>query len=701
MQSIIKLFQTREKDKWILPVVLLIATFVCLDLFSVNFNWMAFHERDFSKAADFVLGKGLSHLGPELVSGGFTPGPALTLLFSVPVFLFNSPRGIHVLIQLSFVLSAALVFFMIRRRLNRTIAYLSLLLFVTSYSSLQYSYAGWHASLVLPINVIIIFFYDQYLIHKKNKFLFIAGLIAGLGTQVHFSVVAISISNLVYLLFFGRRYLLKTLMYSGAGFISAFLFYIYMDYQNNLINTLYMWDRGGEIISYYDFSSLWDVYCTYVIYVIGYPRVTISSLGITVYSGWMTALIVSWGTILVYFDHYANKATTVKIVSFLLFLIITPVIFPNPPIRYLITTHPAFEILLAISIALILYKFSSQPFIKKSLITCLALMFVLNTFSLLFIIRNDVFGLDVSYRKIGRNLSFSGIQKISEILIDQLALSPRMYEERFYAFRGKTNLWVQRYPLPSDSHYMLMYQEKYPNADKTEQESVLDYGIIFVENQDVPEFNPETLEVFRVDTLEDFKAYYYKGPYFYHQRHNYPELSLEEMKAKTRETNSTVLQRNTDKLYLDIIMEIPAKRHNIKYLHKLVISGSGDALKGYTEIISFNLRESAWGYNAPYFIKDPIVKLIFRDGTHHRVSVMKRHLYSKVEKEVSKIYKRHGTLGSPILGNNYVVSPYGISFQIQDRTISDIDSVVFLNNGYGSTALDEGVNTEMRKKVKL
>jgi hypothetical protein len=68
--------------------ILFASLFVCFDLFSVNFSWLAFHERDFGRAADFVLGRGLSHLGPEMIGGGNLPGPGLTLFFSIPLIRF-------------------------------------------------------------------------------------------------------------------------------------------------------------------------------------------------------------------------------------------------------------------------------------------------------------------------------------------------------------------------------------------------------------------------------------------------------------------------------------------------------------------------------------------------------------------------------------------------------------------------------------
>ncbi|MDV5167043.1 MAG: hypothetical protein R2568_09910 [Candidatus Scalindua sp.] len=108
---------------------------------------MAFHERDFSKACDFVLGYGLNCQRPEtVIEGLYVIGPWLTLLFSIVAFVYPSPKGIHILLQLSYLLSCGLTFYLVRRHFNRSVAYLTLLFMLSSSDYMMYSFAGWHAS---------------------------------------------------------------------------------------------------------------------------------------------------------------------------------------------------------------------------------------------------------------------------------------------------------------------------------------------------------------------------------------------------------------------------------------------------------------------------------------------------------------------------------------------------------------------------
>ena len=134
MKLFYEILRNEKNDNWIISLILFISLFVCFDLFSKNFSWMAFNERDFGRAADFVLGKGLSHLGPEIIGGGNVPGPGITLLLAIPVLLFKSPVGVHVLLQLVFVGTAGLTFVLVKRHLNRTIAYLSLAFVLSNYN---------------------------------------------------------------------------------------------------------------------------------------------------------------------------------------------------------------------------------------------------------------------------------------------------------------------------------------------------------------------------------------------------------------------------------------------------------------------------------------------------------------------------------------------------------------------------------------
>ena len=130
--SLSSVLKNHSLDKWFVPLILIIAGFVCFDFFSHNFSWVSFHEREFGRAADFILGKGLNHLGPEMSGGGNLPGPFLTLLFAIPVWIFKSPQAVHVMITLTLLTTAGLAFFLTKRHLGRNVAYLTLAFTLTN-----------------------------------------------------------------------------------------------------------------------------------------------------------------------------------------------------------------------------------------------------------------------------------------------------------------------------------------------------------------------------------------------------------------------------------------------------------------------------------------------------------------------------------------------------------------------------------------
>jgi hypothetical protein len=161
--SIFTFLKNPSIDKWLVQFTLILSGLVCFDFFSANFSWTSFHERDFGRAADFILGKGLSHLGPEMIGGGNLPGPFLTLLLSIPALILKSPQGMHVMITLSLLVVVGLAFYLTKRYIGRNVAYLALAFLLTNSNFVFFSFAGWHAAFVAFINIFVLFLYDRFI----------------------------------------------------------------------------------------------------------------------------------------------------------------------------------------------------------------------------------------------------------------------------------------------------------------------------------------------------------------------------------------------------------------------------------------------------------------------------------------------------------------------------------------------------------
>ena len=106
---------TSRLNFFIFGIVIIFVSFLLYDIDNTNFSWMAFQERDYDRSIKFLLGNGLSHLGPEASGGGNLPGPFITLIYSIPILIFKEPIGIFISLQFCYILSLVISFYLIKK----------------------------------------------------------------------------------------------------------------------------------------------------------------------------------------------------------------------------------------------------------------------------------------------------------------------------------------------------------------------------------------------------------------------------------------------------------------------------------------------------------------------------------------------------------------------------------------------------------
>jgi len=684
--TLIKMFKS---DLLCVGSICLFSLFFVFDLFNLEFSWMAFQERDFSRAVNFLMGQPLSHAGPEISGGGFVPGPGLTLIFTLPALIFKSPRGIHVLIQLSYLFSLVLIFLLVKKHFNRSIALLALLILISSRNFVLYSYAGWHTSLVIPFCVLILFIFDLYWTKKKWPLLFLTGFVVGVGIQIHFTFLLYYIVLVVLAFAFLRLEAIHIVLLSLLGILLSLSFYVYHDSLNNFENSrtifLNQADQGNLLKDmltrdWFNFLRVYRIY--------GYYFRSIN--GMFFFNLLVLAMVLWW-------PGKKDFRPYLKQFLFLICLAYVPIFLPGKNARFHMMAHPAFEIWLAISIYVCFQIIRKKHWMKISFIFLFSTVWVSSLYSeVLHSKKYGLFDLHTIYYR-----PFLKIQEITDLILTDLQLSPEEYENKFYLFRGE-KIWPFHadYPLPSHSHYEMIFNAKYKDPQKNK--SILgspNQGVFIVENRHSKSVNLKNLPISKVKGFGRFTAYVYEGPYFYRQTKAYQEFFPDETKVKNWDGNSQEINRKEDSFQVGAFFEFKAKRKPFRFYHRLELRESkGEGLIGMTEIISADLRQSQFAQGSPYFLKSPLVELHFKDGTKEVVELTKDNFYNQTRGYGwDGLYEKYGGLNeAELIGALYIESPYGIRISFPSRELKNLDSISLVNYGYGS--IESKLNDDSNEK---
>jgi len=422
-------------------------------------------------------------------------------------------------------------------------------------------------------------------------------------------------------------------------------------------------------------------------------------------NGWIFLIWVFVGLCLVFYSKYENKKKFIQIAIICLVVLSFP-IFYRGTTRFYLITHPFFEVLFAIATYMIFYHLKDYKKTRLLIIVGLVLSVTNNIYGMVLAknVRESIVPDSkihtIKSKTVNSNLyhPYAIFDHFMDVLLFELKITPKDLREKFYLYSGDENFY-RTYVLPTFSHSELAYHGTYSNVNNESLGLDDDIGIVLVRNKDLPNFNSQKLDIVRIKKIKSFTAYYYRGPYFYSQE-RYNEYSQEEKRLINHKVDSKVINKKENEIYIEAIFEMKVKFKTLKYLHKLVLKNNSDnVLSGFTEIISSDLRQFEWQKESPYFIKNPSVRLLFKNGSHIDINLMDNNFYSKINKKPqgweNEIYERHGQTNEVSnLGNYYVPTPHGVSIKLSSQNLSNVKSAIFLNEGFDTVIPWSEVNSK-------
>lgn len=188
------------RDSFIATLLFAAALIYCALIWMTKENLLLpniFQSRDIRRALDLYQNRHWIWFGPELTGGGQLPGPFYYYLIGLPMILTNSVFSIYLLEYVLFSLTAALVWYFLKRKFSIASAFIFYFMFLTS-PFIQFNLTSFmnpsFQFIFLSIAICSLYF------HKNNKALILGGLALGLTLQIHFAASLVLLGFLVFLL---------------------------------------------------------------------------------------------------------------------------------------------------------------------------------------------------------------------------------------------------------------------------------------------------------------------------------------------------------------------------------------------------------------------------------------------------------------------------------------------------------------------
>jgi hypothetical protein len=400
---------------------------IVLDYAFVN-EWVT---RDFDRAFNIFDGSYIPLAGPEYDNGGRLPGPFLYFLLLIPILIDYSYDSIIIFNFALNLASLILFFWVVKRFFDQYVAILSSIFLLIYLPFVQVAGFPINPAFIFPFIAIFIWLLLEITLNQNYKYLPLVLLVLSLAIQLHFSVSTFYAVLLVNLVLFKAKIPWRFIWISLL--VLALCFTPYFIYKNSYYMSSQVWVFQGtntiKGISEWSLSEILKiVFLKKTILRMTYFNglsfwVPFSNNAVAIY------FFLIYSTLLIYVLNIFKKGIQnckKEIIVFSCFFI---------PALIFEIIHPKFNhnwysyifilpLFLIISIAITnLYK-SINKVGKASLATGLTL--------LICILISDAFTHLEKYKKAVFMNSYKNSQKIFELSMQNLNLSPKEFVQRVY-----------------------------------------------------------------------------------------------------------------------------------------------------------------------------------------------------------------------------------------------------------------------------
>lgn len=227
---------------WTLLIFIILAVGAYLRLHNIA-GYMTFlgdEGRDVLIVKRMIVDHKFTLLGPTASVGGFFLGP-IYYYFMLPfLWLWQlDPTGPAVMVALFGVATIYLVYRFTTEISNSWAGIIASSLYALSPLTIAYSRSSWNPNLVPFFSLFLLYALWRTVLHDSRKAMLLAGILLGIGLQLHYLFLFLIPVMALWLFLYGNRNNMgKTILLGGIGFIIGYAPFLVFELRHGYPNTL-------------------------------------------------------------------------------------------------------------------------------------------------------------------------------------------------------------------------------------------------------------------------------------------------------------------------------------------------------------------------------------------------------------------------------------------------------------------------------
>lgn len=222
----------------ILLVILIVGAYLRLWRIADYMTFLGDEGRDVLVVKRMIVDHKFTLLGPTASVGGFFLGP-IYYYFMVPALWLSglNPVGPAILVALFGVATIYLVYILGKTFFDKKAGLIAAALYALSPVVINYSHSSWNPNLVPFFSCLLILVLNKWSENKNLKYLFMAGLLMGIGLQLHYLFAFLGVFTLAYILMTDKRIIWKEIGVIFFGFVVLYSPFLLFEIRHGFINT--------------------------------------------------------------------------------------------------------------------------------------------------------------------------------------------------------------------------------------------------------------------------------------------------------------------------------------------------------------------------------------------------------------------------------------------------------------------------------
>ncbi len=223
----------------ILVIILLFGAYLRLYRIPEYMTFLGDEGRDMLVIKRMIVDHKFTLLGPTASVGGFFLGP-IYYYFMLPFVWISgmNPAGAAAMVAIFGILTIYLLYRTGKDMFDEWVGLIAAALYAVSPVVIAYSRSSWNPNLVPFFSTFLIYLLWKITLPGKQKLLFWAGIMLGIGLQLHYLFLFLFPVTFLWLLLYGRKIPIKFYLLGVMGFIVGYGPFLAFELRHGFPNTI-------------------------------------------------------------------------------------------------------------------------------------------------------------------------------------------------------------------------------------------------------------------------------------------------------------------------------------------------------------------------------------------------------------------------------------------------------------------------------